>query len=70
MKKIGGWDFSRLPKEEYKKVKAFIAQSNGRELAIIHGRYRLSKHVYCCPDDFPAALRYFEIANEKEYFND
>lgn len=42
------WDFSKLPKSEFARVKQLVEQGKERDLLEIHDKYQLSENRYCC----------------------
>ena len=45
------WDFEKLPPGEHQQVAALIVQGEWGKLAVIHDKYSLSTHSYCCDQE-------------------
>lgn len=68
--KLGLFDFSKLPKTEYVKIKKAINQNEWRPLALANNKYQLSKFTYCCRHEADGMVAAFEIANNNKWFDE
>lgn len=72
---IIGWDFSKLPDNEYGNIRNLLKNYQIKDLAKIHDKYDLSSNNYCCNELlrreamlnwFSHGLKEYERRNQKK----
>ena len=48
LSKMANFDWSKLPRSEFKNVKKYINQQDISSLIMIHYKYKLNDVIYCC----------------------
>lgn len=43
-----GWDFTKLPMEEWNKAIEAYTYGDIKTLVLLHNKYKLSDYIYCC----------------------